>query len=142
MGIETLEAHIEFKRVRSPLGRHLIAELHKCDPKKLSNINIVKEILLNAARDANMKIVKYNFHHFKPYGVSGMVIVAESHLSIHTWPEHGYAAVDIYVCGENADPWKAYRTIIKGLRAKNVTAIEITRGIIEDGEALEGDNER
>ena len=119
------------KASESPLGRHLIAELYNCDPKILRDPAEIKRVFLRAAIEAGMHVVTYNFHHFRPHGVSGMVIVSESHLSIHTWPEHRYAAVDIYVCG-GANPWDAYKIIFEGLKAENATAMEIKRGIIMD----------
>ncbi len=122
----------------SPLGRHIIAELYNCDSRVLSDVERIKEVFLEAARKANMNVIKYDFHHFRPFGVSGVVIVSESHLAVHTWPEFGYAAVDIYVCGDESEPWEAYKVIFEGLGAKNATAMEIKRGIlveIKGGEA-------
>lgn len=129
VGLEILDAR-EQENVKSTVGRHLIAELFNCDKQILTDVNKIREIFIKAAKEANMHVVTSHFHRFNPHGVSGMVIVAESHLSIHTWPEHGYAAVDIYVCGDEADPWNAYRIIVTELKAKQVTALELKRGII------------
>ena len=85
------------------LGRHLIAEYAEC------------------ARSV--------FHRYAPQGVSGVVVVAESHLSIHTWPEYGYAAVDFFTCGQTVDPFKAYEHLKGMLESREGTVQEITRGI-------------
>ncbi|MEM3833122.1 MAG: adenosylmethionine decarboxylase [Thermoprotei archaeon] len=129
VGLEILDVR-EQENIKSTVGRHLIAELFNCDEQILTDVDRIREIFVKAAKEAKMHVVKAYFHRFNPHGVSGMVIVAESHLSIHTWPEHGYAAVDIYVCGNDADPWNAYRIIVTELKAKQVTALELKRGII------------
>jgi len=74
------------------------------------------------------------FYHFSPYGVSGVVNIAESHISIHTWPEYKYAAVDIFTCGDNVKPEEAANLIIQRLEAKDYSSIELRRGIVEDGQ--------
>jgi S-adenosylmethionine decarboxylase proenzyme len=87
------------KRELHALGDHLLLELEQCDRKILMNVRKIREAMVTAALKAKATIVKKGFHKFEPYGVSGMIIIAESHLSIHTWPEYRYAAVDIFVCG-------------------------------------------
>ncbi|RLE77104.1 MAG: adenosylmethionine decarboxylase, partial [Thermoprotei archaeon] len=94
------------KRVGVGLGKHIIAELFECDSDILDNVNVIKESLLEAATTSNSAVINYSFHRFKPYGVSGYVLIAESHISIHTWPEYGYAAVDVFTCGDKTNPWK------------------------------------
>ena len=84
------------------LGRHLVVEMYDCDIKVLDSINLIRQALLEAARAANSTVLGDYFHKFYPQGVTGVVVVAESHLSIHTWPEYGFAAVDIFTCGEHA----------------------------------------
>lgn len=86
------------------LGTHLLVELYNCDAELLKKVETVKEILVSAAEHASATIVQVAFHEFNPFGVSGMVVIAESHLSIHTWPEHRYAAVDIFTCGDQIKP--------------------------------------
>ena len=87
----------ESRTVRT-LGHHSLIELSGCDPEKLKRVGGVRRAMLEAARRANGTIVKAVFHAFSPWGVSGVVVIAESHLTIHTWPEHGYAAVDVFSC--------------------------------------------
>ena len=82
------------------LGTHLLVELRDCNPKILKDLKKVKNALVSAAKEAKATIVDISFHEFSPFGISGMVIIAESHLSIHTWPEYSYAAVDIFTCGD------------------------------------------
>src|SRR5438132_580002 len=81
------------------LRRHLLVELFDCDPDVINNLEAVKGALIEAAKRAQATIVDVVFHEFNPFGISGVVVIAESHLSIHTWPEYRYAAVDIFSCG-------------------------------------------
>lgn len=81
------------------LGHHLLAEFTGCAPASLADLQGVTTAMLRAAEAAGATIVTHSFHHFSPHGVSGAVIIAESHLAIHTWPEHGFAAVDFFSCG-------------------------------------------
>ncbi|WP_257303494.1 adenosylmethionine decarboxylase [Geothrix campi] len=83
----------------SALGRHLLAEFTGCDSAALADLDRVTSAMLSAAEASGATIVTHSFHHFSPYGISGAVIIAESHLAIHTWPEHGFAAVDFFSCG-------------------------------------------
>ena len=112
------------------LGRHLLVEYYNCDPKTLTDIGAIEDILVGAARVAKAHIVDVVFHTFNPHGISGVVVVEESHLAIHTWPEHGFASVDIYTCGSSVKPWDAYKFLYKRLKAKHSTAMEIKRGVL------------
>ena len=89
------------------LGKHLLLELKGCDKEELNNTGFLKDALLVAANEAGATVLGESFHRFNPQGVSGVVIVAESHLFIHTWPEYGYAAADIFTCGNSVQPEKA-----------------------------------
>jgi len=114
-------------------GRHLILEISGCDPEVLNSIEKVRSILTEAANRANAEVRETAFHRFHPHGVSGVVVISESHLSVHTWPEHGYAALDIYTCGEDTDPWKALKFAAEGFKAKEVYLTSISRGERENG---------
>lgn len=81
------------------LGRHILLELYNCPPSILNDIQYLEQQLCLAATEMGASVVNSNFHHFSPYGVSGVVIIQESHLTIHTWPEYQYAAIDIFTCG-------------------------------------------
>ena len=112
------------------LGRHLLLELKDCNRDILNDLNLLKSIMPAAAIEAGATVLGDSFHQFEPQGVSGVVIIAESHLFIHTWPECGYAAVDIFTCGDSVKPNKAAQIIIEKLGAKNHTILEIQRGIL------------
>lgn len=119
------------------LGTHLLVELRECNAKILSNLKEVQDALINAAKISEATIVEVAFHEFNPFGISGIVVIAESHLSIHTWPEYEYAAVDIFTCGNTLKPEKAVKYLIERLQSKNPSVVEVKRGIISlDNEKL------
>ena len=89
------------------LGRHLLVEFTGCDPSRLDEVPAIENAMTHAAQAAGATVIETSFHHFSPIGVSGVVVIQESHLAIHTWPEHGYAAVDLFTCGDKVDPWIA-----------------------------------
>ncbi|PLJ77095.1 adenosylmethionine decarboxylase [Infirmifilum sp. SLHALR2] len=111
------------------VGRHLIVEMFECDPVALDSIDVIKTALLDSAVASNSTVVSFDFYRFKPHGVSGYVLIAESHISIHTWPEYGYAAIDVFTCGEHTDPWKGLDMLRDRLKAKKMTVLEIVRGV-------------
>jgi S-adenosylmethionine decarboxylase len=111
------------------LGRHILAEVYGCDHDILNSAETIEKIMVNAALRAGAEIREVAFHKFSPQGVSGVVIISESHLAIHTWPELGYAALDVFTCGETVDPWVACDDIVEKFKAENVTATESRRGI-------------
>ena len=113
------------------LGRHLLLELKDCNREVLNDLNFLKDIMQSAATEAGATVLSKSFHQFSPHGVSGVVIIAESHLFIHTWPECGYAAVDIFTCGDSVRPEKAARILVNRLEAKNHSMLEIQRGILD-----------
>ncbi|MEW6545814.1 MAG: adenosylmethionine decarboxylase [Bacillota bacterium] len=112
------------------LGRHVLAEVYGCDPNVLDDVQAVERILVRAAQEAGAEIRETVFHKFSPQGVSGVVVISESHLAVHTWPELGYAAVDVFTCGERVDPWLACDLIVAQFRASHMTATESKRGIL------------
>jgi S-adenosylmethionine decarboxylase len=116
------------------LGSHLLVELRDCNPDILGSIDRVQDIMVSAAKEAEATIVNVSFHGFNPYGISGMVIIAESHLSIHTWPEYGYAAVDIFTCGDLIKPQAAASYLIEQFQCGNPSVVEMKRGILSPSE--------
>jgi S-adenosylmethionine decarboxylase len=114
------------------LGRHLLLELKNCNKEVLDDLDFLKGCLDEAAVCCNATVVGESFYHFSPHGVSGVVNIAESHISIHTWPEYGYAAVDVFTCGDSVEPEKAAKLIIEKVEAENYSVIELRRGIVED----------
>ncbi|MGL5520863.1 MAG: adenosylmethionine decarboxylase [Cetobacterium sp.] len=113
------------------LGRHILIEFYNCDEEILKNPTLIKEHMNEAARIANATIVESVFHHFNPYGVSGAVIISESHLAIHTWPEYGYAAVDVFTCGDKIDPWTAFKFLEDVFKSDRSESIEVPRGMVD-----------
>lgn len=112
------------------LGTHLLIELRDCNPDILKSLEKVKKILISAAKEAKATIIDISFHEFNPFGISGVVVIAESHLSIHTWPEYSYAAVDIFTCGEVIEPELAVSYLIKNFECKNPSIVEMKRGLL------------
>lgn len=111
------------------LGKHLIIELKECNSKKLMVAKMVKKLMLKAARVSGVTIIESRFHNFSPFGVSGIITFAKSYLSIHTWPEHRYAAVDIFFTnGDIINPRLAADYLAKSLGAK-MEIKELDRGI-------------
>ncbi|MGW8272790.1 MAG: adenosylmethionine decarboxylase [Thermodesulfovibrionales bacterium] len=112
------------------LGTHLLVELKDCNPATLMSLQKVTDAMVTAAREAKATIVDVSFHEFNPFGISGMVVIAESHLSIHTWPEYSYAAVDIFTCGDLIEPEKAAQYLIDRFECKNPSIVEMKRGVL------------
>ena len=113
------------------LGRHIIAEFYNCDRDIVNNHALVEQYMNEAAEAANATIVTSDFHMFNPWGVSGAVIIQESHLTIHTWPEYGYAAVDLFTCGDSVNPWVAFEYLAEKFDAQKTESTEVPRGIVE-----------
>jgi len=112
------------------LGTHLLVELKDCNPDILKDLEKVRSALVSAAKKAKATVIDLSFREFQPFGISGFVVIAESHLSIHTWPEYGYAAVDIFTCGDFIKAEVAASHIIKQLESKNPSIVEMKRGIL------------
>ena len=113
------------------LGKHLLLELKGCDKEVLDDLSFLRGTLLAAAGECGATVLGESFHRFNPQGVSGVVIIAESHLFIHTWPEYGYAAADIFTCGNSVQPQKAAEILVGKLGSKSHSIIEIQRGILD-----------
>lgn len=120
------------------LGRHVLAEVYGCEFQVLNDLEKIREIFVSAALSAGAEVRETAFHRFSPQGVSGVVVISESHLAIHTWPELGYAAVDVFTCGERVDPWVAVNAIVKDFGAASVKATEVKRGLLPVAEACAG----
>jgi len=113
------------------LGRHILVEFYGCNKKKLNDLKFIQNTMIGAAEYAKATVVEDVFHKFNPHGISGVVVIAESHLAIHTWPEYGYAAVDLFTCGESVDPWDAFQYISDKLESNNKTTMELKRGTLD-----------
>ena len=112
------------------LGRQLLVELYDCDKEALNNLDFLRDAMISAAIESGAEVLGDSFHHFSPQGVSGVVIIAESHLSIHTWPEYGYAAADVFTCGITVEPEKAAKALVEKLKPRNHSLNEIPRGVL------------
>ena len=117
------------------LGYHLLTEFYGCGHDILNDLGKIKHLMDEAAVVSGASIVESVFHRYNPHGVSGVVVIEESHLAIHTWPEYGYAAVDLFTCGEVVDPWKAYDFLRKALAPQSTSTKEIIRGEIPEEES-------
>ncbi|NET34022.1 MAG: polyamine aminopropyltransferase [Cyanothece sp. SIO1E1] len=113
------------------LGRHVLVEFYRCSGEVLNDVPHIEKSMLNAAEESGAMIINSVFHHFSPFGVSGVVVIQESHLAIHTWPEYRYAAVDLFTCGNSVNPWVSYKALEKAFQAEHGSAIEINRGQVE-----------
>ena len=110
------------------MGRHVIAELWHCNKEKLNNASSLEILFVNAALKAGAEVREATFHKFAPHGVSGVVIISESHLTIHSFPEHGYASIDVFTCGDTINPHTASEWIASELEAERSEIIELPRG--------------
>lgn len=113
----------------APLGAHFILDLYGCDEAILNDVAGIQEAFLYAGRVSNATVLTHSFHSFEPVGVTGVVVIAESHFSIHTWPEYDYAAIDIFTCGKDMKPEKAIEVFLKVFSAKTHWLRKISRGI-------------
>ena len=113
------------------LGHQLIAEFYDCNRDSLNDVSFIRAAMVTAAEEAGATIVTETFHHFSPHGVSGAVIIAESHLSIHTWPEYGYAAVDLFTCGDTVSSETAFNHLRETLESSQVSTMEMHRGQVD-----------
>jgi S-adenosylmethionine decarboxylase len=113
------------------MGRHFIFELFGCDKAVLDNLPGIESAMVVAAEAAGAMVVGKVFHKFSPQGVTGVVIIAESHISIHTWPELGYAAVDIFTCSNRTKPMRAFDVISSLLKPSTTSVVEVKRGMME-----------
>ena len=102
------------------IGDHYLVEFVNCERTQLERCEVIKPLLLSAAREGKATVLADQFHQFSPFGVTGLLLLAESHISIHTWPELGLAAVDIFTCGDRMEPDRIIELLREGLRASEV----------------------
>lgn len=117
------------KKMKS-IGLHLIIDLYECRNKKLlTDVSEVESVMLCAAKAAKATVIDSIFHRFQPHGVSGIVVIGESHLSIHTWPEYKYAAVDVFTCGNCTSPQKAFEVLRKKFKSARSGVMKVERAL-------------
>lgn len=112
-----------------------MVEYSGCTASALNDLKRIEQLMNQAVRAAGATVVASVFQPFEPHGVSGVVVIEESHISIHTWPEHGYAAVDFYTCGQ-ADPEVANELLQAGLGATHTESMYVDRGLGVQGRNL------
>ncbi len=117
------------------IGHHYIVEASGCSPDVIGKVESVEQILVRAAEVAGVQVWSISFHRFSPNGVSGVVVISESHLALHTWPEYGYVALDIFTCGDDAKPETAVEYALKEFGASTAHITEVTRGL-EEGDRV------
>lgn len=109
------------------VGTHCILELYDCPPERLNALAFIRQALREAASEAQSTLLKEIAHQFHPQGITALVLLAESHISIHTWPETGYAAIDVFTCGHHTDPQRACQYLIRKLRARKHSLMTLPR---------------
>jgi S-adenosylmethionine decarboxylase proenzyme len=112
----------------------VLIDLYECDHDRLLDADRIKEGMLKAAELMGAEVIGHSFHTFTPWGVSGTVTIAESHLAVHTWPEYNFAAVTFETCGHNMDHRKAYRHLIQFFGAKKPKITHQKRGFMDSQE--------
>ncbi len=103
------------------LATHTLLDYHGCNPDVLASADTLRPLALEAVRSAGGTIVTDIFHGFSPHGVSGVIVIAESHVAIHTWPEHGFAAVDVFSCSPKLDQEVIALSFTRALQSQSVT---------------------
>lgn len=120
------------------LGVHVLMEFSDCSVEILDDLKRLEVVMEEAALASKATLIKSVFHQFSPHGVTGVVVVAESHLAIHTWPEHGYAAVDFFTCNTSMDYMKTYDYLVAKLQAKSPSYQTVKRGFIPQLKEVNG----
>ncbi len=118
------------------LGKQILIELKDCNAELLNDVEYLRTLLADVARLIGATVIKDSFYQFTPQGVSGVVIIAESHISIHTWPEYSFAAVDVFTCGDVIEPKNAVKPMSERLKAKSTTYIELKRGVLIESKVM------
>ncbi len=109
------------------VGTHVLGELYGCAPERLQRVEQVRQLMHRIADEARFHVVGEEFHQFIPHGVTGVVVLAESHFSVHTWPEKGIVAADVFTCGQEGNALEAFELLCKYLEPEKVTKRVITR---------------
>ena len=127
--MSALEQPISFQDLA--LGRHLTIEYYDCNANILADVSAMEQLFVEAAKVSGATVLESSFHGFQPQGVSGIVVICESHFAVHAWPEHDYAAVDIFTCGDQIDFELAARTLQKSLGSRSMIISKVlSRGLI------------
>jgi len=128
---KSLRATAEAQSIRQSLGRLVIADAH-ASYENLNDPNFLKQAMMKAAEAGQLNILDVDVHRFEPHGISAILVLKESHFSVHTWPEHGYFAVDVFSCGNEGDPSKAMDAFLDALGAKDRKIQKFERGVLQE----------
>ncbi len=115
--------------MKMTVGIHIIADMYGVNPETLARVEKMKEIFEEAVKYAKLSKISSDYYQFRPEGASGIILIAESHLSFHTWPEYGLATLDIYTCGDKEQAEKAYKYLLKKLKPEHVDVVKMDRGV-------------
>jgi S-adenosylmethionine decarboxylase proenzyme len=113
------------------LGRQVTVDFFDCNKALLNDVKRVERMMVAAAKASRATVVKSLFHQFNPFGVSGVVVIAESHLAIHTWPEYGFCSIDVFTCGPVVDPRICQRFLVRALKSGHSEYHEFKRGVLK-----------
>lgn len=126
--VSLLAPFAEADRPVPAVGTQIVLDLYDCASDRLDDIDWVRATMTDAARIAGATIVDVVFHKFSPWGISGVVVISESHLAIHIWPEMRYAAVDIFTCGDSVDLDHAARHLVAAFQSARCSRHRMCRG--------------
>lgn len=119
--------------IRESLGRLVIADANSSF-EKLNDPEFLKGAMMKAAEAGKLNILDVDVHRFEPHGISAILVLQESHFSVHTWPEHGYFAVDVFSCGNEGDPVKAMDAFLDAMGATDRKVMKFDRGVLRKDE--------
>ncbi len=114
------------------LGHHAIADIYGIENDALDDIEKMKKTILDSCKKSNLHVVEFTFHKFEPYGLSGICVLEESHFAIHTWPEHNFASIDAFTCGDKMDPSLACQTVANKLGYTDLKIKTMDRGVFNE----------
>lgn len=107
----------------------IIAELYGCKPELISQSGTVKKLINRAIRKSKLTKIRSHYHQFRPSGVTGVVLLAESHITMHSWPEYEYLALDLFSCGDKKKAITAYKQLLKDFKPTRVKKRVVIRGL-------------
>ena len=126
--LQRAEAHGTTTAESASIGQQIVLDLYECDTERFDDIDWVRRTLVEAAERASATIIQVIFHKFAPWGISGVVVIAESHIAIHTWPEKRYAAIDVFTCGPVLNLERAVDFLVDAFRSKDPHLLRFDRG--------------
>ncbi len=129
-----MEVKKKWKVMKMTVGIHIIADMYGVDPATLARVERVKEIFEGAIKFAKLSKISSDYYQFRPQGASGIILISESHLSFHTWPEYELITLDVYTCGDPEQAEKAYQYIKEKLNPERVEVIKMERGVSIENE--------